>query len=319
VLNSTVDGTPSDELAVPLAWAGREVRSPSRVDVHIDAVAGDAHGVHAIATLSVDAPATARHAHVEFVVRDGRASLERHWSDDPADATLRCTAEAGPFLVEDAPVALCLRASPPGLLALRRFLDDADAPSDTSLGLDGGMLAVGDWRQVGHRLIHWNPFSRHLAVVDSVAAVISERDEAPLSSTRAFRSNLLRPTLAIDPARLLAFTLAPNATAVGPNRARSQLGPAEPPRAVGVYSLVDAGPLRYWDAPPSASSIALTADGRYVLVAVAPSDAEPYPNAYAGVIAYDSETGEVRLVAGRLGEAPIRFAPRGWERAFAGN
>jgi hypothetical protein len=67
--------------------------------------------------------------------------------------------------------------------------------------------------------------------------------------------------------------------------------------------------LARWEATADIDSIALSEDGRFVLAAGMPRYENSDLEAEASVTAHDARTGEVRFIAGRLGEQPIMFDP----------
>jgi hypothetical protein len=203
-------------------------------------------------------------------------------------------------------------------MTLRRFGPDGTVAGDTALGLNNGALVRGEWRALADgRLVHWDPAGRRVSVLHAPSAtLVSWADAMGAAMTPA--TTPAGPTMAVDERAGLLYLLATaDPVAVGSDPVRSPTSHGVQPRTVSVHSLEDAALVARWNTASAASSITLTGDGRYLLVSVAPSDAEPYPTRHAGVIAYDAASAEVRLVAGRLGEMPIRFVDDASVSSFA--
>jgi hypothetical protein len=81
---------------------------------------------------------------------------------------------------------------------------------------------------------------------------------------------------------------------------------------VWVIDTATLAEVDHWDATADLISVTATADGRFVLVAgmprVDPQGRET--NWPASVTAYESRTGEVKLIAGDLGPEPLTFPPQ---------
>ena len=294
---------PVDASGVDIAWAA------------IEAASDDGR---AIATVSIRTPELRRRMHVQLAFGRDALRIERVWPGDPADRLRRCRGSAGPFLVDGDALQLCLRSWPPDLLTLRRFAPDGTVAGDTSLGLDDGGLVRGEWRALSDgRLVHWDPLDRRVSVLNASSASLATWADA-LGGAMTPATTPAGPTMAVDERAGVLYLLATaDPVAVGSDPVRSPTNHGVQPRTISVHSLEDAALLARWDTASTASSIAVTDDGRYLLVSVAPSDAEPYPTRHAGVIAYDAASGEVRLVAGRLGEVPIRFVGDASVASFA--
>jgi hypothetical protein len=132
------------------------------------------------------------------------------------------------------------------------------------------------------------------AVAHGLAAWI-----APVAAAKTW----LNPALAISPdgSRLYALGVAP------------QEGRMSGSSGVWVIETATLKEVDQWDATADFVSVVATADGRFVLASGMPRvDAQGRETNWpASLTAYDSRSGEVKLIAGDLGSEPVTFAGEG--------
>jgi hypothetical protein len=169
----------------------------------------------------------------------------------------------------------------------------------------------------------WDPFIRRLVAVDTRAGLVARSasidpgavgSEGPLDGLATLARRVLT---ALVPAASAKVYLAP-AVALAPDGATLYLLGTEATSVdsggsgslgVVVVGASDLGVRARWVPTTDLRSIAVSADGRYVLAAGAPGvDASGADAPWdASITAWDVATGEVRAIAGRLGSAWVEL------------
>ncbi|MDQ3871230.1 MAG: hypothetical protein M3301_06410, partial [Chloroflexota bacterium] len=215
---------------------------------------------------------------------------------------------------------------PGGGALLRRVSLDGSLLGDTSLAALGTeAVGLGRVSAPTGKWFIWNPFGRTIARLDPVTGVVEATATVPAMTSSTSRDGLvgslgrgigewlapgatakmyLDPSIAVSPDGTRVYVLGVNSTRM------EEMGGSS-----GVWVL-DATSLRVvdrWGPTADFTSLRLSEDGRWVFAAGMPEfDAQGNRNDWpASVTAYDARTGQVRLIAGDLGQEWLFFASSG--------
>ena len=220
-------------------------------------------------------------------------------------------ADAG--VTSDGRIWLLCWANGGGPLDLRRIGADGTVLGDTAVdafGEDGVWTPTRD----GTGLYFWSPLNRTISRVDlATGDKTTATAPAPSSSTdvdplRAL-GRWLAPAVAAKEFLLPGLVLSPDGSrlyALGVSRGSTDfIGSA----GVFVFDTASLVPLDNWAPQADYTSIALSADGRFVYAIGAPGvDAAGYQSAFgSSITVYDASDGSIRLQAGQLEHDDMRF------------
>lgn len=216
-------------------------------------------------------------------------------------------------------IRLCAPANGGSAWSLERLR--IDGRSDPVVGLDVGPSLV--WGRVldrSGRLWLWDPFTWWIGRVDLESGTVeSRRLPRPTTAAPGDRlAALLRGLAAWVAPSAAAKILIEPALAISPDGSRlygltaASRSAGEGFGSAGIV-VIDAATLTMvdrWEPVADLASLAVSADGRFVYAAGVPgvdASGERAPSWQASLTGYDADTGEVRLIAGRLGSSWLLF------------
>jgi hypothetical protein len=235
----------------------------------------------------------------------------------PFDVARACgtdIAEAGPRPAGRGTWLACV--SPSTNQTRLRLIDQAGAVTDVQLqaGLGGSYEgSASDVSPDGRWLYLWNATRLVLTRVDLATGATTTATGASASATDLFTAlgRWLVPTAAAKVILSPGLTVSPDGTRIYALGIDSTGAASDAVGSAGIL-VFDAASMRQVDRwPPTADfiSIAVSADGSQVYAAGGPqvfSDGQQ-SNQPASVTIYDAATGEVRLIAGSLGQGYVTF------------